>query len=892
MEELLRNLVNAYSAQDSTVRKTAESTVLGQISSNFPEMMGVFSQLLASPQQPDTVKRGVLTFLSRIFKDKSEVVQSSWINRVNSKVQQSIRGSLFAGLSSPSLSGMSLTCVIALAVLEMPRELWNKGHIQSLCDLCRAGNANGLNALGGICQDVNPSFVNPYTRTIAETLYAVLSSSGNNQDLTKCVLKTIGDALGALEVVLREDAVRDQIANRIVALLGCGVEDVVVAAFETLGCFVEHEYFYMGAYMQNIYTATERIFALANLDNNRSSAICAALEFWFAVADKECAVIADFAHTARGVDGFAPKYYARTVHGPLIQHLVKCLLLLEDDDATDLDLSDFAENTEYVPAVAHKCLERIFDCIYAEFTELNEQTHAMTLYNTLFAEVGRTINSGDWRQVAVSLWILEVIACLIPNEKVPALVPVVSTKLTNAPQPLICALSAQLLGVLVEENPDAMIQSPETARLTVQVITALVERLRLCNGTSEAARLTGVECCGALMRIIETYSYSNMEDPSRSPLAFQGLFEKIVKECMAATDEVVQPLAYRVISAFVSSDVLPPEFNQSLITFAETLIATIEQAQAGTPDNALEARMSCINACIRKGRLTSESTIKRLLRILNTTFANNTLPLTQESSLETVAALVDALESGFDPYAEEIKEGIAALALNMDEPGVARKAVDVISRMAYVNNPKLRSFAFFVGKIEQFFTISKSVFAPGQTQEVRSLGAPYIGLFSDFATYMEDAFLRYLPTIIELFSKYALAKVDQNDMDYNDFVYGIRLSISKFFLTAARKFIVTNKLGAQTQRYTSVIMKSLVDMNTDGNPPPELGDSALTIITTLASATGANFKTLLLPEYVNVGNIVNMVSQIITDARDSKNTKTVSIAQDTVNALRHAQIQI
>ena len=888
MDALLKNLVDAYSSQDGKVRKAAENQVIEQISGYFPDMMGVFGNILSSPQQPDAVKIGVLTFLSRIFKDKTEEVQLSWLNRVPAKTQQAIRQALFAGLTNPTLKGMCLTCVVALAALEMPRELWSSRQINELCELSKRGDLIGLRAIGGICQDVNPSSVNPYVTRIAETLYTVLTTFTSNPDVIKCVLETLGSSMSALEFVFNDAGVRDNLVKTVAALLGCQNEDVIVAAFKTLESFMEHGYFHMEGYLEGIFKSTQRILAMKSVDANRSSAICAALDFWFATADRECDVIAEYAKSARGVAAFAPKYYIRAISRVLVPELLECLGLLDDDDAEELDLSTFEETTDYVPAVAYGCLNRVFACAAAEAYELSSQAFFADLHATLLAAAGRLLKAGSWKGAAVGLWVAETAAAAFTPEQVQGMAATALASLSGAQQALVRALAAQVLGALVEAHPGAM--GPAGGR----VIAALAGPLRACTASGgEGARIVGLECCGALEKVAEAYSFKNVDDPAASPLAAQGVFEGVTQACLAVGDEEVQPKAYGVVTAFIASEVLPQATLRALGTFAETLLSTIERAQAGTADAALEARVACVNACITQGRLESDALIRRLLTILNGTFSNNTLPLTQERALETIAAVVDALEKRFDAYADGIKEGIAALALNTDEPAVAKKAVEVISHMANVNNPKLDSFRYFESTIDGFFRTSSSIFMPGQTSEVRSLGAPYISLFSDFANYMEDRFIgACLQKVMELFTKYAMIKVDRNDDDYCDFVYGVRLSISRFFLTVVTKFVVTGKLGNKTQVYVSAMMRSVVDMNSDGDPPAQLGASALTIVTNLARATKTNFRSLFKEDIVKVAAVTNMVLQVYTDARDSGDTKTFNIANDAVNALREAGIQL
>ena len=874
MEKLLNNLVNAYKSPDPTTQKTAEREVLGLIDTNYVQMMALFADILNKNPNED-VRVGVLVFLAKVFKDKSEEKRAMWVKSTDEKVRRSIRNSLLAGLQqTPQVAKMSNTCVIALAALEMPYDLWKKKQVSALCDLCRQGSAMGLEAVGGICQDVAASYVNPYIKDIAETLYAVLAQAGAPPALRVKALETVSAAMGPLEFVMNEERVRNSLVEQIMGCLGCGVEEVVCEAFKTLGCFAEHGYFYMKAYLDGIYKASQAILALKSADNNRNACICAVLGFWLGLAEKETAVTAEYRGQVQGVQEFAPQRYMQTVSEALVPELIQCMTLLDDDDAADLDLSEFSGDTEYVPSVARECLNAVFYSAYATSSELGDAGFLQGLTTLLFGFAEKLMATGAWKNQAAALWLLEIIAPAVPGAHVPKVAQIAAQTLgTQQAAGLVRALAAESLGVLVEAQSTALIGG------AAQIATALAGTLT----SVPDSKLIGGECCRALTKIADAYSYENIDnDAAASPLP--GCFDAVYKACTAVRDETVQALGYEVINAFISSEVLPPgtPFAQLAVTFLEMVERT---SNATTNDAALAARVACLNSCARQSRRELAGLAGRLLAAVSAKFEVPSLPLTQERALETVAVVADILEDKFDSYVPSVGRTVTTLAFRTEEPAVARKAIDVVSCIALVSPPLPAFRSLAMEMFPAIFKVTENIFFDNQTQAVRALAAPYIGLFSDLCTYLGPEAAAAIASILKRLATYAKIPTDPADQDYTDFVYEVRISISRFFLTVVKNFILARLVDANAREYGATIISSLLAMNSGADAPDRLGASALTIITLLAKSTGQNFKTFVVPP-VTMGSIVNMVEQIYSDARDSGDTKTLSIAQDALAELK------
>ncbi|KAF2076221.1 hypothetical protein CYY_002462 [Polysphondylium violaceum] len=286
--DLLQALVNGQSSDENT-RKHAEEFIQNASKINFPAFLHGLATELSKESNPEPTRQLAGIVLKNSLNSKNEEINaglsSQWL-AIDEAQRSVIKDILLQGLSSPAhlarhTCAMDVACI---GLIEIPNNQWETlvptliENIKSTNDFLKEAT---LEALGFICQEIDPSIMTKYSNQVLTVITTGMKDP--NAKVQLAGTRAMGHALEFVKSNFEIKEQRDYILKVIFDNANSQDSNVKQVAFECLVKIVTLYYEFILTYMIDLYNLTVSVI---EKDPNEG-VVLQAIEFWTSLAEEE-----------------------------------------------------------------------------------------------------------------------------------------------------------------------------------------------------------------------------------------------------------------------------------------------------------------------------------------------------------------------------------------------------------------------------------------------------------------------------------------------------------------------------------------------------------------------------------------------------------------------------
>ncbi|KIY69243.1 ARM repeat-containing protein [Cylindrobasidium torrendii FP15055 ss-10] len=776
-QDLLANTLSA----DASTRQNATQQLENASRENYPQYMGMLSQVLLQEAAPLHVRNAAGLALKNALSAKDAARQEEYSQRWLSLAEEAkaqIRADALMALHSPNLKAgqFASQVVAAIAAVELPNDQWADLISILLQFVNEDSNTNlkiaTLQTIGFICETIKPEILRTRANDI---LTAVIHGARKEEPSPDVQLAAIHALYNSLEFV-RDNFDREGERNYIMQVVCEATQSAAVAvqvgAFEVLVRIMSLYYEKMSIYME------QALFGLTvvGMKNADERVALQAVEFWSTVCEEEVELALE---AQDAVDfGEIPERESRHFAKIALPEIMPVLLGLLTKQEEDAD-----EDEWNVSMAAGTCLSLLSTAV----------ADAIVPYVLPFIEAN--IQNDDWhrREAAVMAF-----GSVLEGPEPGVLMPLAEQALPT------------LINMMGDSNPHVKDSTAWTlgriCELLIQVIKPdslhpLVSAL--VSGLTDSPRII-TNCAWALMNLADQLSalfLEENENPQSGPLSpyFEGVVQALLRVTEGSSNESnCRTAAYEAMTAYLTNgtpDVIPVIQNTiiTVLQRMEQLLAMHNQI-VGVDDannwNELQSNICSIIICVvRKLGAGIQPLADRIMTlILQLIQAAGKTSTILEDAFLVVGALSAALESAFAPYISAFLPFLHPALKAHEDTQLCTVAVGIIGDITRALGEQSTLYA------ESFMTVLLENLSSNILN--RNVKITILACFGDIALAIGPAFEPFLETTMTVLQQAGSVEFNPVDYEMAEYVASLREGILEAYTGVVTGFKNTPKAPA------------------------------------------------------------------------------------------------
>lgn len=754
-------------SSDQKTRENASDFLVEGLRQNFAGLLLVLAEDLAKENQDANVRMAAGLALKNALTskdlEKRQTLIQQWV-AADAATKAAIKAKALASLASPvSAVGTTVAQVITcIAYVELPRGEWPE-LLQTLIAYVTKDDATpsikkaSLDTIGFICEDVSPEVL----FGISSSIFTVILSGFKDEaaDVKIAAAHALTNSLLSAQSVF-DDEPKRTMAMSIVCGACCSHSDrVVVAALECIVKILQLYYDKIEQYMPDgIYPITAQLLAHKNAD-----VVQQAIEVWSTICEIEVQFTAEEAETFSAEDSFRGFKFAersfKFIVPPILQLLVDGAQGGADaqeieDDQSDLHDADDADDEWNVAMAASTCLSLWAECIGDRILE----------QNIVLSFIEQNITAASWRKREAAVMAL---GCILAGPSTKNTKPLVLTAM-----PLLKDMLAADASLSVRDTTAwtwGRICEAPVVELDEGTVHSIVDLL--LGSVKGGAPRVATHCAWAIANLAESFgedAHAATEDRGNKNVLtakLEAIFGTLL-ECAtgdrAASHPNLRAVLYEAMIANIgaSSNASLPLIEQlcahvlSQISFYyQSTAAGGSRSPSPLHEGALkalsesEAHMcSLLQAIIkrlgRQSKAYADSIMNLFLAILASVHMTASC-IVFEDIFMAIGTLINATEADFAYFAPAFVPHLAKALQSVQETQLCAIAVGLVGDLARAIRSEITPFAdTLIACLFEFFGANPNI--------DKSLVPLSIATFGDVALAVEGAFVKYLPSVMNL----------------------------------------------------------------------------------------------------------------------------------------------
>eukprot|EP00026_Physarum_polycephalum_P002142 Phypoly_transcript_02146.p1 GENE.Phypoly_transcript_02146~~Phypoly_transcript_02146.p1 ORF type:complete len:854 (+),score=127.98 Phypoly_transcript_02146:100-2661(+) len=747
-------LLNAQSP-DSRIRNEAAQHLASRKSQNLGMYLTALTAELVDENKDFLARTAAGIILKNALSSpKNEITrqqqEKDWIE-LDPAIRENIKNGILHSLGSPVVFSTAAQVCSCVAQIELPKNLWP--HLISiLLQNAQSDNVNlkrgTLQAIGYICEELNPTVVAGKTNEILTAIVKNMLEEETNFDVKYAATKALESALEFANENFKIEAERDFILKVVCAATCSPSEQLKVAGYECLVKIASLYYVYLPTYMQTLFGLT-----LESIKKDPQPVALQAIEFWSTICDEEICLLQEIEEA--NTFSIQPTTTCHFFVKGAMQFLVPIIL----ETLTKQDEDAFEDQWDVSMAGA-TCLTLIANCVRNEIVE------------PVVGFVTKNLNSPEWRMREAAAMafgsILEGVYDMQPT--IVQVLPFLVTQMQSDTSPLVKDTAAWTIGRICQLHPFAI-----RGNIINSIMNPLLTAL---NDTPRVA----ANVCWALNNIAETFR----DEEARPAENFKPYFEASVigllnaSERPDADESNLKAAAYEAINEFVQSaeneeckqvvkDLVPVFQARLENTFKIQVISQEDREQVSETQGLLASLLqTCTQKLDKEIKPNADVCAELYLKVLNTKSTT-----VQEEALMAFGALANALEADFAKYMPHFHPFLLLGLQTYDSYQVCSIAVGVVGDICSALQKLVTPYCFEIISILISLLQNSSLH--------KSVKPPILSCFGDIALAICGEFSKYLIPVMNILFQAASYQVDKTNEEMVDYQNELREGIFEAF---------------------------------------------------------------------------------------------------------------
>jgi len=761
MEELKRVLQGTVSP-DQNELQAALKYLEDAASQNFPQFVACLSSLLADANESTVARQAAGIQLKNCLVAKTsavkQVYQERWFaleEQIRNNVKSQVLQSLGTETTKPSSAA---SCIAGIASAELPLTLWPE-LMQQLCDVALAAGSTetlkeaSLEAIGYICQDLDPQFLTQYSASILRAIMTGMSKEQENNDIKFAACTAF---LNSLEFIRGNFEKQDDRNYMMTVLCNATVSPekrIKVSALQCCVKIVSLYYEHMSMYMQSLFNIT-----MDAMKSDDEEVVLQGVEFWSSVCDEEIDLTIEAAEAtemSQEIKAFS-QHYAKNALQHIIPNVLK-ILTNQDEHDDEEDWTPHKAAGVCLMLLASCCGNDVVDHVLP-FVTSNIQQADWKLRDAAVMAFGSVLEGPDPEKIANP--VKEAIALLIA--------------LMKDPNMTVRDSVAWTLTRICEQVPEAALNNDHIENFLNALIENLDSEPRVANNV-----------CWAFSALADAaYENAPCPDDDSEPVTYilSDKFSFIISKIIATGDRGdahlsnLRSSAYEAVMDLVKNspkDVYPA-ITQTFGAVLEKMVAILKMEEQGkqvgdySQHNDFKSLLcATLQATLRKLEKedmakVSEDCMKALLGMLNMSKVGGV----QEDAFMAVGTLVECLGDKFMLYLEPFKPFLLQGLANRAEYQVCISAIGVVGDLCRAIGAQLTPHC------DEIMQSCLENLADNTVH--RSVKPHVLSTFGDVALAIGSNFAKYTDIVLTTLAQASNAQVDKSDYDMVDYLNELR----------------------------------------------------------------------------------------------------------------------
>uniref|UniRef100_A0A2P2HWX4 Importin subunit beta-1-like n=1 Tax=Hirondellea gigas TaxID=1518452 RepID=A0A2P2HWX4_9CRUS len=658
-------------------------------------------------------------------------------------------------------------CVAYIAVTELPVQQWPEVMERLVMNVTAVGATDGikeatLEAIGYICQDIEPDVIANYSNNILTAIVHGMKSADPPTHDEHVRLAATHALLNSLEFTKQNfdrDTERHFIMQVVCEATQSTNTQIKVAALQCLVKIMSLYYQYMECYMGPALFA----ITLEAMKSDREEVALQGIEFWSNVCDEEVdlAIEASEAEEMGKPPERTSRFYAKGALQYLVPVLMETLCKQEETDDDD----------EWNPCkAAGVCIMLLATCVEDDIVQ-----HVLPFVN-------ENINNPNWNLRDAAIMAFGSVLEGPDPSKLRSVVEQAMPTLINALKDSSVAVrdtTAWTLGRVCELSPEAAVKEAYLSMLLEALVLSLKAEPRVA-----------ANVCWALSSLAEAaYEQADTNDLESEPPTYclSQYFDALVNVLLDTTDRAdgnhcnLRNAAYEALMELMKNS---PQDCYSTVQRTTMIILTrlqqvlhmesqVQSASDRVQVNDIQSLLcATLQSVLRKvtkedAPMISDAIMSALIQMFQSS-AQGKSGGVQEDALLAVSTLVEVLGSGFLKYMDAFKHWLGMGLRNYEVLPVCSAAVGVTGDICRALNDKVEPYC---DELMELLVQNLN-----NDQVNRTVKPAILAVFGDMALAIGPKFTKYLEIVLQMLRQASQAQVDRTDYDMVDYLNELRES--------------------------------------------------------------------------------------------------------------------
>jgi len=824
--------------------------------SNFPLfLLSLASELGNNEKPPDSRKLAGLILKNALdAKEEPRKIQltNQWI-ALDQQVKTQIKHLVLSTLGSPVKEARRTASRVIgkIAAIELPRNQWTELIGVLLGNMTSNPTDNlkqaTLEALGYICEDINPSILESRSNEILTAVVQGMRKEELNNEVKLAATNALYNSLEFARNNFENETERNYIMQVCCEASVSPDVKVRVAAYECLVKIVSLYYDKMAPYMQTLFNLTVDAIKIAPEPVAQQ-----AVEFWSTVCDEEIELnqeAEEAEEMQEQVDRTSQNYIKQAL--PLLVPLILQTLTRQEEGQD--------EDTWNVSMAAGTCLDLIANTVGDDVVQ-----YIMTF-------VQQNIMSADWhhREAAILSFgsIMQGPSKTVLQPLCTQALPVLVTAMQDQ-NVLVRDTTAWTIGRICDFHPNAV----DKDHLPALMMEVFIKGLR------DVPRVAG-NICWAIHNLAQSYEAEEQTPTNDLSPFFLGLVQQLfaVTEREDAAEANLRTSAYEAINVLIqnsATDVFPA-LQQIVPVVLDKLQKTFSIPIVSHDDKEEQSELQALlcgvlQAIIHKmGKQFDTAAADQAMTLFLQVFSTRSASV-HEEALMAVGALANAQEGAFERYMGAFKDYLNLGLRNWEEYQVCSVAVGVVGDVCRALEKKITPYC------DEIVTLLLHNLQNAQLN--RNVKPTIISCFGDIALAICGNFEKYLHVVCSMLQQASQTRVEQDDYDLLEYINQLRESIFEAY-TGILQGLKTDNRAEVFLPYVDPLLSFIQVVSQDSNRYESVTRACVGVIGDLASALKGHVSNHMKQDYVK-----NIVKEC-TKSSDNQTAETAKWAREMIKAV-------